>query len=86
MAQNKVGLRRTMGSFEWHRDLRAGRTLFQFNYLDVKVGLYKDDGLATCAKSPKQVDAFKKEMCKIFEHNSLHITIEANKKLKTSYT
>ena len=31
-------------------------------------------------KSPKQVEAIKKEMCKVFKHNSLQITIEANKK------
>ena len=51
------------------------------SYLDVNVGLYRDDGLATCTKTPKQVEAIKKEMCKIFKRNSLHITIEANKKV-----
>ena len=54
--------------------------LSQLTHLDVNVGLYRDGGLATCAKTPKQVKAIKKEMCKIFKHNNLQITIEANKK------
>ena len=49
-------------------------------HLDVNVGLYRDDGQVTCPKTPKEVEAIKKEMCKIFKHNSLQITIEANKK------
>ena len=53
----------------------------QLTHLDVNVGLHRDDGLATCTKSPKQVEAIKKEMCKIFKHNSLQIPIEANKKV-----
>ena len=54
--------------------------LSQLTHLDVNVGLYRDDGLATCTKSPKQVEVIKIEMCKIFKHHSLQITIEANKK------
>ena len=54
----------------------------QLTHLDVNVGLYRDDGLATCTKSPEQVETIKKEMCKIFKHNSLQITIEANKKVE----
>ena len=53
----------------------------ELTHLDVNVGLYRDDGLTTCAKSSKEVEAIKKEMCKIFKHNSLQITIEANKKV-----
>ena len=41
----------------------------------------KNFGLATCTKSPKQVEAIKNEMYKIFKYNSLQITIEANKKV-----
>ena len=55
--------------------------LSQPTHLGVNVGLYRDDGLATCTKSPKQVEAIKEEMCEIFKHNSLQITIEANKKV-----
>ena len=54
--------------------------LSQLTHLYVNVVLYRDNRLATCTKSPKQVEAIKKEMCKIFKHNSLQITIEANKK------
>ena len=53
--------------------------LSQLTHLDVNVGLYRDGGLVTCAKTPKQVEAIKKEMCKIFKQNNLQITIEANK-------
>ena len=58
--------------------------LSQLTHLDVNVELYRDDGLVTCTKSPKQVEAIKKEMCKIFKHNSLRITIEANKNVVDS--
>ena len=55
--------------------------LSQLTNVDVNVGLYRDDGLATCTKTPQEVEAIKKEMCKIFKYNNLHITIEANKKV-----
>ena len=32
-----------------------------------------------CTKTPKQVEAVKKEMCKIFKKHNLQITIEADK-------
>ena len=67
----------TMGSFNGAEtcELVGLFLLSQLTHLDVNVGLYRDDGLATCTKSPKQVQAIKKEMCKIFKHNSLQITI-----------
>ena len=70
-----------MGSFDGAEtcELVGLFLLSQLTNLDVNVGLYRDDGLATCTKSPKQVEAIKKEMCKIFKHNSFQITIEANK-------
>ena len=34
--------------------------LSQLTHLDVNVGLYRDDGLATCRKTPNQVEAIKK--------------------------
>ena len=72
----------TMGSFDGAETCKlVGLFLLsQLSHLDVNVGLNRDDGLATCTKSPKQVEAIKKEMCKIFKNNSLQITIEANKK------
>ena len=73
----------TIGSFDGAEtcELVGVYLLSQLTHLDVNVGIYRDDGLATCTKSPKQVGAIKK--CKIFKHNSLQINIEANKKLKT---
>ena len=35
----------------------------QLSLLDVNVGLYRDDRLVTCTKTPKQVEAIKKEKC-----------------------
>ena len=73
----------TMGSFDGAETCELVRLflLSQPTHLDVNVGLYRDDGLATCTKTPKQVEAIKKEMCKVFKRNSLQITIEANKKV-----
>ena len=73
----------TMGSFDGAEtcELVGLFLLSQITHLDVNVGLYRDDGPATCTKTPKQVEAIKKEMCKIFKRNSLQITIEANKKV-----
>ena len=52
----------TMGSFDgaetW--ELVGLFLLSQLTHLDVNVGLYRDDGLATCTKTPKQVEAIKK--------------------------
>ena len=39
-------------------------------YLDINVRLYRDDALAICTKTPMQVEAIKKEICKIFKHNN----------------
>ena len=36
----------------------------QLTHLDVNVELYRDDGVATCTKTPKQVEAIKREMYK----------------------
>ena len=60
----------------------VGLFLFsQLTHLDVHVRLYRDDRLAICTNTPKQVKAIKKEMRKIFKQSSLQITIEANKKV-----
>jgi len=45
-----------------------------------QVGLYRDDGLAVCKATPKQIEKTKQEVCEIFKSNGLKITIEANKK------
>ena len=47
----------------------------------INIGLYRDDGLAICDKTPFETENIKKEICKIFKENNLSITIEANKKI-----
>ena len=54
--------------------------LSQLKHINIVVGLYRDDGLATCNLPPKQVEVTKKEICKIFKSNKLNITYDANKK------
>ena len=72
-----------MGSFDGAEtcELVGLFLMSQLTHLDVNVGLYRDDGLATCTKWSKQVEAIKKEMWKIFTHNSVQITIDANEKV-----
>ena len=72
-----------MGSFDGAEtcELVGLFLLSQLTHLDVNVGSYRDDGLATCTKTLKKVEAIQKEMCKILKRNSLQITIEANKKV-----
>ena len=43
-------------------------------------GLYRDDGLAVCKATPKQIEKTKQEVSDIFKANGLKIIIEANKK------
>lgn len=45
----------------------------------VKIGLYRDDGLAVVQQTPRATKTIKKEICKIFRKCDLKITIEANK-------
>ena len=72
----------TMGSFDGAEtcELIGLYILYQIKHLDINVGLYRDDGLAVCNKSPKQAEQIKKEICKVFAKNKLKITIEANAK------
>ena len=46
-----------------------------------EVGLYRDDGLAVCKATPKEIEKTKKEVSKVFKSNGLKITIDANKKI-----
>ncbi len=71
----------TMGSYDGAEtcELIGLYILSQLNHLDINVGLYRDDGLAVCRKTPRQTELIKKEICKIFSENNLQITIEANK-------
>ena len=71
-----------MGSFDGAEtcELIGLYILSQIQHLGINVGLYRDDGLAVCNKSPRQIELLKKELCKIFAKNKLKITIEANLK------
>ena len=55
--------------------------LSQLQDLNINVGLYRDDGLATTNTMPRDTENIKKEICRIFNCNGLRITIEANKKI-----
>ena len=46
-----------------------------------EVGLYRDDGLAVCKATPKEIEKTKKEVSNVFKSKGLKITIDANKKI-----
>jgi hypothetical protein len=73
----------TMGSFDGAEtcEMIGLYILSQLQNLNINVGLYRDDGLAACRKTAKQVESIKKKICKIFGNNNLKITIEANQKI-----
>jgi len=70
-----------MGSFDGAEtcELVGLYLLSQLQHLDINIGLYRDDGLAICRKTARQIDIIKKEICTIFTRNNLSITIDANK-------
>ena len=72
----------TMGSFDGAEtcELIGLYLLSQLQHLNINVGLYRDDGLAVCRSTPRQIELIKKKICQIFKENNLRITIEANKK------
>ena len=45
-----------------------------------EVGLYRDDGLAVCKATPKEIEK-PKEVSNVFKSNGFKITIDANKKI-----
>ena len=73
----------TMGSYDGAEtcELVGNFLLSQLQSLDVNIGLYRDDGLAISNATPKIAEHTKKEICRIFKHNGLRITIEANKQI-----
>lgn len=73
----------TMGSYDGAEtcDLVGSFLLSQLQDLNINVGLYRDDGLATTNTTPRDTENIKKEICRIFNRNGLRITIEANKKI-----
>ena len=73
----------TMGSYDGAEtcELVGSFLLSQLQDLNINVGLYRDDGLATTNTTPRDTENIKKEICRIFNRNGLRITIEANKKI-----
>ena len=73
----------TMGSYDGAEtcELVGSFLLSQLQDLNINVGLYRDDGLATTNTTPRETENIKKEICRIFNRNGLRITIEANKKI-----
>ena len=71
-----------MGSYDSAEtcELVGSFLLSQLQDLNINVGLYRDDGLATNA-TPRDTENIKKEICRIFNNNGLRITIEANKQI-----
>jgi hypothetical protein len=55
--------------------------LAKLNTLNLNVGIYRDDGLASTSSSPRQVDIIKKKIKAVFNNLGLEITIEANLKI-----
>ena len=44
-------------------------------------GLYRNDGLGVVKATPGEIEMIKKDLCSIFNHYGLKITIDANKKV-----
>ena len=72
-----------MGSFSGAEncDLVGLFLLSQLSNLNVKAGLYRDDGLAVSSLTKRQNEGVKKQICEIFRNNGLRITIETNLKV-----
>ena len=72
-----------MGSFDGAEicELVGLFLISQLQYLNINVGLYRDDGLAVTNQTHRNADKIKKEICKIFKENGLSITDDANKKV-----
>ena len=71
----------TMGGYDGAETCElVGSSLFsQLRKLNINIGLYRYDGLAISNTTPRDTENIKKEICRIFNHNGLRITIKANK-------
>ena len=61
----------TMGSYDGAEtcDLVGSFLLSQLQDLNINVGLYREDGLATTNTTPRDTEHLKKEICRIFNRN-----------------
>ena len=73
----------TMGSYDGAEtcELVGSFLLSQLQHLNINVGLYRDDGLATTNTTTRNTENIKNEICRVFKNNGLRITIEANKQI-----
>lgn len=55
-------------------------SILQRDIPNANIGLYRDDGLAICRGTPRQIELIKKSICQTFQKLELSITIEANKR------
>ena len=71
-----------MGSFDGAEccDLVGLYMLSQLQHLNINLGKYRDDALGVTSMTPRQADIAKKEICKIYQQNSLSIEIQVNAK------
>ena len=78
----------TMGSYDETETCELigtyTRSLIASKFKD-EVGLYRDDGLAVCKATPKEIEK-PKEVSNAFKSNGLKITIDANNKSFTFLT
>jgi hypothetical protein len=74
----------TMGSYDGAETCELiGMYMLSFIASKFKneIGLYRDDGIAVCKATPKEIEKTKQEVNNVFKSNGLKITIEANKKI-----
>ena len=46
-----------------------------------EVGLYRDDSIAVCKATPREIEKIKQEVRNAFKSNGVKITIDAKKKI-----
>ena len=70
----------TMGSFDGAEtcELVGLYLLSLLQDLGVDIGLYRDDGLGACRKTPFQMEKIKKQIQKVFRDNGLNVIISVN--------
>lgn len=74
----------TMGSYDGAESCELVG-LYLLNTISNKYGncfgLYRDDGIGVVRETPRRAECIKKDLCAIFRHHGLKITIETNKKV-----
>ena len=73
----------TMGSWDGAEvcELVGLYLLSQIQHLNIGIGMYRDDVLASTKQRPQQAEKTKQELCKIFRENGLKLNPEPNTKI-----